>query len=158
MDHEVQSLKAQIIPLDKAHDALQQALVCATTSRTLLGDVSLGTLSASLDMLGAEPVISLRNLRTQLSKDIEAARTGTFEASRLYAISNERATNLRSTFEAAVVVRDTALAAFPEVLDAAIAAGQSDLAEAVAQKREVAADLASLENTIASRKRGSTTR
>lgn len=151
-DTEVTSLRAQIGPLAGAAEALRQASKRAQTCGTALGNVAPETLSADLDALGVDPLAGLRTRRVDLSTKLETARTTAAEALNAHVIAVERTANLRSASDAAISKRDVALASLPEGLDAGFAAAQADLAAATMEMQYVAADLASLDSTIAARK------
>jgi hypothetical protein len=150
--NEFDALRMQAAAFAEAAGELQEAVKHATTCRAALGDVPFETLAADLELLGVDPVQGLRTRRLELSKNADTARLRAGESSRFYTVAEERTTNLRSTWEAAISRRDVALASFPKGLDATLAAAQADLSRAKADKQQVVADLEALERTISSRK------
>jgi hypothetical protein len=152
-DIELESLRARIAALTGAAEALREASGRAETCRALLGDVQLDTLAPDLKALGVDPTAALRKRRQQLSKDVDAARTIANDAATTHTLANERARNLGSAFDAAVGDRDAALTVFPEGVHAALVAAQAELAACLSEQKRVAAEFASLESTIESRKK-----
>ena len=151
-DAEINSLRAQMSSFAGAAEALRQASNRAQTCRTALGDVAPATLSADLDALGVDPLAGLRRRRLDLSTNLETERASAAEAVNAHTIALERTANLRSASDTATSKREFALTSFPEGLDAALAAAHVDLAAATTEMQNVAADLASLDSTIAARK------
>jgi len=151
-DTEINVLRAEIRPLEGAAEALRQASDRAQKYREALGGVALETLADELDALGVDPIAGLRRRRLDLSTKLETARASATEAEREHTIALERTANLRSASDTAISKRDVALRSFPEGLDAAVAAGHAELAVATTELKNVAADLASLDSTIAARK------
>jgi energy-coupling factor transporter ATP-binding protein EcfA2 len=152
-DVEVESLRAQIVPLVGAAKALREASARAKTCRDALGEVPLDTLAADLKGLGSDPTTGLRTRRQQLSKDVEAARTVANQAANAHTLAAERARNSRAALAAAVLARDAALAAFSEGVDMARVAAQAAFAAGIVEKKKVEAEFASLESTIEARKK-----
>jgi AAA domain-containing protein len=151
-DTELETLGAQIAALIGAAQALREASGRAETCRALLGDVRLDTLDPDLKALGVDPTTGLRRRRQQLSKDVDDARMIANDAATTHTLANERARNLRSVSDAAVVERDVALTAFPEGVDSALVASQAALAACINEQKRVAAEFLSLESTIEARK------
>ena len=152
-DADLDSLRAQIAALNGAAEALREASKRAAACRASLGDVGLDTLAADLKVLGADPTAGLRRRRQQLSKEAEAARAIATQAATAHTLADERTRHSRLALDGAVASRDAALKAFPEGVDAALAAAKGALAAGVAEKDRVAAELASLERTIGTRKK-----
>jgi len=150
-DTDLNSLQAQISSLTGAEEWFRQASDRAETCRAALVDVVPDTVSADLDALGADPLAGLRKRRQQLSKDVEIARTIAAEAVKAHTVAQERTSNFRLAFDAAVSKRDVALTSFPDGIHAALATAQAHLAAAIIEKESVAAESASLEKTIAAR-------
>jgi hypothetical protein len=150
-DTELESLQAQISPLTGAAEALRQASDHAKSCRAALGDVAIEALTADLDALGADPLAGLRKRRLELSKSAETARTNTADAVKADTVAQERTVNLRSVLDIAVSQRDAALTSFSERLDVALATAKAELAAAKVENQSVAAEIASLEGTIATR-------
>ena len=152
-DAELESLRTQIAALTGAAEALREASNRAEDCRASLGDVGLDTLAADLKALGADPTAGLRKRRQQLSKEAEAARAIANEAATARTLADERTRQSRLELDAAVASRDVALTAFPEGVDAALAAAKAALAGGIVEKEKVAAEFASLERTIEARKK-----
>jgi len=152
-DAEVESLRAQIAALTGAPEALREASNRAAACRASLGDVGLDTLAADFKALGGDPPAGLRKRRQQLSKEAEAARAIASQATNAHTLADERTRHSRLALDAAVAARDVALPAFPEGVDAALAAAKAALAGSIAEKEKVAAEVASLERTIEARKK-----
>lgn len=150
-DTELNSLRAQISPLTGAAEMFRQASDRAETCRAALVDGVPDTVSADLDALGVDPLAALRKRRQQLLKNIETARTIAADAVKAHTVAQERTSNFRLAFDAAVSKRDAALASFPEGLHAALATAQATLAAAIIEKQSVAGESESLESTIAVR-------
>jgi hypothetical protein len=152
-DTELESLRGQTVGLTGLPEALREASDRAETRRALLGDIRLDTLAPDLKALGVDPTAGLRKRRQQLSKEVDAARTIANDAATTHTLANERARNLQTACDAAVVERDVALTAFPEGVDAALVAARAALAACVAEQKTVAGEFASLESTIETRKK-----
>ena len=88
-----------------------------------------------------------------MSKEAEAARGVANQAANDRTLADERTRHSRLALDAAVAARDTALAAFPEGVDAALVAARAALAAGIAEKEKVTAEFASLEHTIDARKK-----
>ena len=71
------------------------------------------------------------------------------QAGTAHTLAEERTKNSESALNAAVVARDAALAAFSEGVAATLSDAQAKLAAALDEQQKVAAELASLESTIA---------
>jgi hypothetical protein len=127
---------------------LREASDRSAASRAALGGVGLDTLAADLNALGADATAGLRKRRQQLSKEAEAARTIANQATNDRTLAEERTRQSRLAVDAAVAVRDAALTAFPEGVDAALAAAHAALAAGSTEKEKVAAEFASVERTI----------
>jgi hypothetical protein len=152
-DTEIESLRPQLSELSGAAEALRVASERAATCRAALGDVRLDTLAADIKALGADAIAGLRKRRERYSKEAEEARKIASEAAGDKMLAEERARNSRSALDAAVGARDAALVAFPEGVDAALAAARSVLATAIREKEHVATEFASLEQAIEARKK-----
>lgn len=150
---ESHTLEAQLAPLAEAARELQDATQHAAARRTTLRDVPLEPLFADLELLGADPVQALRARRGELSKSVETARARATESARLCALAEDRTTNLRGLWETAVSKRDEALSAFPNGVEAALSASKQELFKANSERQNACADLETLDQTIASRKR-----
>ncbi len=151
-DAEIESLRTQMDPLARAADTLQQVSERLETCRVALGDVAMEDLAADLDKLGADPGGGLRELRQQMSKAADSARSTSNEASTACTLAEERANNLAASLEAAVAKRDLALSSFPDGVASALALGQSDLGSATAEEQKARAELVSLDKTMALQK------
>ena len=151
-DAELESLSTQITALASAEEALREASNRAATYRNALGGVGLDTLDADLKTLGIDAVAGLRNRRLQFSREAEAARTIANQAAIEHSLAVERSRQSRLALDAAVVARDSALAAFPDGVDLALVAAQEVLTAATAEKEQVAAEFDSLEVTTRARK------
>ena len=150
---ELESLRAQMAALAGAAAALREASDRAAACRAALGDVSFDTLAADLKALGADSTAGLRKRRQQLSNEADAVRTIANQAANARILADERTRHARLGLDAAVVARDGALGAFPEGVDASLAAAQATLAAGAAERETVAAESASLERTIEVRKK-----
>jgi hypothetical protein len=151
-DSESAALRTEAATFTEAAGELENAVNQAAASRAALNDAPFETLKTDLELLGADPVQSLRARRIALQKSADAARLRASESSRLYAAAAERAANLLSNWEAAISKRDIALASFPKGLDVTLAAARAELSRANAEKQKVIADLVALEKIISSRK------
>jgi DNA repair exonuclease SbcCD ATPase subunit len=152
-DAELESLRAQIAALTGATETLREASGRAARCRTALGDVGLDTLAADLKALGADATTGLRKRRQQLSKEAEAARMIANQAANDRTLADERTRHSSVALDAAVAARDGALTAFPEGVNAALAAARAALAAGIAEKESVTSGFASLERTIDERKK-----
>jgi chromosome segregation ATPase len=152
-DAELESLRSQIAALTGAAEALREASTRAEDCRASLGDVGLDSLAADLKALGADPAAGLRKRRQQLSKEAEAARAVANQAATARTLADERTRQSRLELDAAVAARDLAQTAFPEGVDAALAAAKAALAGSIFEKEKVAAEFASLERTVEARKK-----
>ncbi|HEX4961482.1 MAG TPA: hypothetical protein VF173_11630 [Thermoanaerobaculia bacterium] len=148
LDGELESLRRQIATLAGAAEALRGASTRAATCRLELGDETPETLAADLDALGSDPAAALRARRQQASRELEAARKVAQEAATTQALADERARSLRESLEGAVAARDIALAALPAAADAA---GEA-LRTAREEQEKIAAELASLQDRIDTKK------
>lgn len=151
-DAELESLGSQIAALTGGAEALREATKRVEACRAALGDVRLETLAADLKALGADPMAGLRKRRQQLSKEAEGARAIANQAANAHTLACERTRHSRLALDAAVASRDAALLAFPEGLNAALAAAKAALAAGISEKERAAAEFASLERTIDARK------
>ena len=136
-DAELESLRAQMAALAGAAAALREASDRAAACRAALGDTELDTLAADLKALGADATAGLRKRRQQLSKEAEAARTIANQAANARTLADERTRHSRLALDAAVAARDVALVAFPEGVDAALAAARAALAAGTAEKERL---------------------
>jgi hypothetical protein len=148
-DAELESLRGQIASLTDSPQALREASDRAEACRAALRDVPLDTFATELAALGADATGALRQQRHQLSSDLEMARATASHAGTAHTLAEERTRNSGSALSAAVVVRDAALAAFPEGVTATLSAAQAALAAALGEQHKVAAEFTSLESTIA---------
>jgi energy-coupling factor transporter ATP-binding protein EcfA2 len=148
-DVELQSLQAQIDSLGGSMQKLEEALNRQKACNAALGHVSLETLLPDLATLGAEPSHTLRERRQHVAKDIEQALAKVHQAGIAHTLAEERTKNSASALKAAVVARDVALVTFSEGVAAALSDAQTKLAGALDEQQKVAAELASLESTIA---------
>ncbi|HLJ89957.1 MAG TPA: AAA family ATPase [Candidatus Angelobacter sp.] len=150
---ESQTLEMQLASLAEAASELQGAMQHAAACRTLLRDVPVEPLFADLELLGSDPVQTLRSRRDELSKRMESARARATESAKAYTLAEDRATNLRALWEAATSKCDEVLAAFPDGVEEALLAFEQKLSQAKSEKQNAVADLEALDQTIASRKR-----
>jgi DNA repair exonuclease SbcCD ATPase subunit len=148
-DVELRSLQAQIDSLADSKENLNEALKRKKACSAALGHVSLEALLPEIASLGAEPSHTLRERRQHVAKDIEQALSKAHQAGIAHTLAEERTKNSVSALKAAVVARDLALATFPEGVAATLSDAEAKLAEAFDEQRKVAAELASLESTIA---------
>ena len=152
-DTDLESLRAQITVLAGAAETLREASDRAAACRAALGGVGLDTLAADLKALGADATAGLRKRRQQFSKEAEAARTITNQATNDRTLAEERSRQSRLALDSAVAARNAALTVFPEGVDEALAGAQVALAPGNTEKEKVAAEFASLERTISERKK-----
>jgi DNA repair protein SbcC/Rad50 len=148
-DVELQSLQEDIDSLADSMQKLDEALKRKKACSAALGHVSLETLLPDLATLGAEPSHTLRERRQHAAKDIEQALAKVHQAGIAHTLAEERTKNSTSALNAAVVARDAALVTFSEGVAAALSDAQAKLAGALDEQQKVAAELASLESTIA---------
>lgn len=146
---ELQSLEVQIASLADSAQTLREAVDRREACHAALGEVPFETLASDLATLGADPTGTLRARRQQSSGHLEQARVTANQAGTDHILAEERGRHSKSTMDAAVVARDTALAAFPEGVAAARSAARAALAAAVGEQQTVVAELASLESIIA---------
>ncbi len=146
---ELQSLQVQIASLVDSAEQLREAFDRSKVCHAALGGVPFETLASDLTSLGPDPTGTLRERRQQTSRALELARATANEAGTAHALAEERSRNSESALNAAVVARDAGLAAFAEGVDVTLSAAQAVLAAAIGEQQQVAADLASLESTIA---------
>lgn len=152
LDVDLDSLRRQIADLASAAETLRQASERAEACRAELGDETLETLAAGLDALGLDPTASLRTRRQQAAREADKAREDLQASATEQALAEERAGNQRASLEKALAERDTALAGFPEGLDAGAAAAEEDLRNALEEQTRIATDLESLDARIEARK------
>jgi uncharacterized protein YhaN len=150
---ELESLQAQITELAGSMETFRAATKRRETCHALLGDVKLETLTAEIQALGTDAAAGWRSKRQRLSKEVEAARGLSNQATRNQTLADERTRQAKSTVDAARAAHDIALAAFPEGVGAALTAAQAALATANSEKANLATQLASLEQTIDQRKK-----
>jgi hypothetical protein len=150
---ESQTLESQLAPLAEAASQLQDATKHAAACRTALREVPVEPLFADLELLGADPVQTLRAQRGELSKSVESARARATESATVHTLAEDRAANLRTLWEAATSKRDEVLAVFHDGVEAALLAYEQNLSQANSEKQNAVADLEALDQTIASRKR-----
>jgi len=152
-DAELESLQAQIAGSSGAAQALHEASERASACRAALGDTGLDTFAAELKALGADAIAGLRKRRQEASKKADEARAIANQAANDRTLADERTRHSSLALDAAVAVRDAALAAFPEGVDAALIAARAAVAAGTGEKEQVSAELASLERTIDARKK-----
>jgi hypothetical protein len=148
---ELQSLQTQIDALADSTQKLREALDRREVCYSALGDVPYETLAPDLAALGPEPTDALRARRQQASSNLDESRAATSQAHTAHALAQERARNSESARNAALVERDTALAAFPHGVDGAFSTAEAELAAALKEQEKAAAELQSLESTIKAR-------
>ena len=156
-DAELESLRAQIASLAGSGQRLREASDRVKVCRAALGDVEPGAAAdlaglsglSWLTSLGADPAGALRTRRQQLSSDLERARAAANQAGTVHALAEERGRTAKSTLDAAVAARDTALAVFPKGIVMTLSAAQAALAAAAGERQQIASELASLESTMA---------
>jgi hypothetical protein len=151
-DAEIELLRAQIAALTGATETLREASERAATRRASLGEVSLDLLDGDIKALGADVTAGLRKRRQQLSKEAETARRIANQAANDHTLADERTRHSRLALDAANAALEAALPAFPGGVNAALVAAQADLAAAMVEKANVAAEFALLERTIEERK------
>jgi hypothetical protein len=152
-DIELDSLRTQLVGLEGAAEALREASDLAAACRDALGDTALDTLAGDLKKLGIDAVSGLRNRRQQLSNEAETIRGIANQAENDCTLADERVRRSKQALDASVAARDSALAAFPDGVDAALTTARSALAAAIKEKDKVAAGFASLEREIDARKK-----
>ncbi|MEP7310494.1 MAG: AAA family ATPase [Acidobacteriota bacterium] len=150
-DKEVESLRTQLAALVDSAQRLREAFDRRTACHAALGDVPLDTLSSELLTLGSDPTGTLRARRQRLSIEREQARAAVAQSGTAHALAEERARQSKATLDAAVVARDGTLATFPEGVASTLSAARSALAAASDEQRTVAAELTSLETTVAAK-------
>jgi hypothetical protein len=109
-------------------------------------------LAADLKNLGTDAVAGLRKRRQQFSKEADAARMGANQAANERTLADERMRQSKLALDAAISVRDEALAAFLGGVDVALKAARSDREAAFVEKAEVAKGFASLDREVEARK------
>jgi DNA repair exonuclease SbcCD ATPase subunit len=148
-DAELESFRVQLESLAGSADLLREASEWATTARAALGDVSLDALTSDLATLGANPTDALRKQRQQLSTDVEAARAVAGQSGTNHTLAEERGRSSKAALDAAVVMRDAALAIFTGGVTVALSAARASLAAASEEQKKLATEVAALESTIA---------
>jgi hypothetical protein len=148
-DSELESLRRQIALLTESAERLPDALKRLEASQTALGGVSLASLASDPASLGSDPSIELRSRRQKLAGALEAARAATAKTATDLTLVEERSRAAKASFDAATAARDADLAKFSEGLPNEFAAAQAAAAEAARERATVAADMESLERTIA---------
>jgi DNA repair exonuclease SbcCD ATPase subunit len=144
----LQSLQLQIDTLTDSPQRLREALDRQNACHGALGDISYETLAQDLTTLGAEPNDGLRSRRQRTSSELQEARSAASRAATAHILAQERARNADSALHVAVLARDAALTPLPQGLVAALSTAQAELAVAVQEQQNVAAELASLESAI----------
>lgn len=152
-DAELESLRAQLVGLDGAPEALREATDRATACRAALGDTTLDQLAADLKSLGTDALAGLRKRREKYAKETETAREAANQAANDRTLADERVRHSREALDAAILARDRALADFPEGLAVALSTARSALAVANEEKQQVTVGFASLDSEIEARKR-----
>jgi energy-coupling factor transporter ATP-binding protein EcfA2 len=152
-DTEIETLRTQIGGLAGAAEELREASRRAKAARAALGHVPLESFAKEIAKLGADAVAGLRKRRAQLAKELDGARAIANLASTELTLTAERARNAQSSFDAAIGARDTASKAFPEGVEAAMAAARKALAHAIAEKESIVDEISKLESNSAARKR-----
>jgi hypothetical protein len=148
-DSELESLRRQIALLTESAEKLPDASNRLDTSRAALGGVSLASLASDLAALGSDPNIELRSRRQKLAGALEAARAAAAKAATDLTLLEERSRAAKASFDAAIVTRDAELAKFSEGLPSELAAAQAAVADSAREQATVAAEMESLERTIA---------
>jgi hypothetical protein len=148
-DGELESLRRQIALLTESAKKLPDASNRLEASRAALGGVSLASLASDLAALGSDPSIELRSRRQKLAGALEAARAAAAKAATDLTLVEERSRAAKVSFDAAVVARDAELAKFSEGLPSELAAAQAAVADSAREQATVAAEMESLERTIA---------
>jgi hypothetical protein len=149
---ELESLRAQIAGIDGAAEVLREASDHAAACLAALGDTTVESLAGDLKSLGTDAVAGLRKRRAKYSSESESAREVANQAVKDSTLADERVRNSKELSEAAIRARDAAFADFPDGLDTASSAARTALAAADEESKQVNAELATLEATIAARK------
>jgi hypothetical protein len=152
-DAELDSLHAQLAAFDGAVEALREASDRAAACRAALGGTDLDTLAGDLKKLGADAVSGLRDRRQQLSREAETVRGIANQTANDRTLADERVRHSRLALDAAVAARDGAIVAFPDGVDAVLAAARSALAATIKKKEEITVGFASLEREIEARRK-----
>jgi hypothetical protein len=148
-DSELESLRRQIALLTESAGKLPEASNRLEASQAALGGVSLASLASELAAFGSDPIIELRSRKQKLATALEAARTAAAKAATDLTLGEERSRAANASFDAAIVARDAELAKFSESLPSEFAAAQAAAADAAWEQATVAAEMESLERTIA---------
>ncbi len=151
-DLELESLRRQIADLGGAAEALREASGRADACRLALGDVTLESLAADLDLLGTDPVATLRARKQQALRDADTARAAVQTAATHQTLAEERVRTSGEKLETAVEARAAALLEFPDGVAAGVAAANEGLRAASEELDRVTAELASLQARMADRK------
>src|SRR5207248_2019542 len=143
------SLRREIALFTDSAEKLSDASSRLEASRAALGDVSLASLASDLAALGTDPSTELRGRRQKHAAALETARAAAAKAATDLTLAEERSRAAKASMDAAIVARDVELAKFPEGLSSELAAAQAAAAAAAREQATVAADMDSLERTIA---------
>ncbi len=91
--------------------------------------------------------------RQQLQREADVARATANSAATAETLAQERARHSRRTLNGALASRDGALTAFPEGVEATLAAAKAALSASIAEKGQISIDSTSLERMITERKK-----
>ena len=152
VDTEIESLRSQVGGLAGAAEELREASRRARAARVALGEAPPESFAKEISKLGADSAAGLRKRRAQLANALDSARAIANLSSTDLTLTGERARNAQSSFDATITARDSALKAFPESLETALASARKALAEANAEKESIAVEISKLESNAAARK------
>jgi hypothetical protein len=152
LEGDLESLRRQTAELAGAAEELREATVRAAACHVELGDETLETLAAALDLLGPDPVASLRSRRQQATREAARARADVQKLATEQALAEQRVQSLRERLDKAVADRDQALAEFPDGMAAGAAAAEEMRRVTLQEQERVAAELASLKGRMDARR------
>jgi hypothetical protein len=151
--HEVdlRSLEEQISPLSGVAEKLRDATEFAEALHRALGFADLDRLGAEVTALEPGAATKLTRRGQQLSATLDEARQKANQFRKDRAVAEERARYLEQALHSANAARDLALQSFPQGVDAALTAVNSERESHVRQIRSLSATLESLLEKIAAR-------
>ena len=148
-DGELESLRRQLTSLADSAKTLSEASGRSDALTASLGGISLDSLKPDLAGLGSDPKSELRGRKQKCAAALENVHAVAAKSTTDVTLAEERSRTSKASVEAAIVARDTELARFSEGLPIELATAQAAKAAASEEQAKVAAEVASLERTLA---------
>jgi len=148
-DGELESLSGQLTSLADSARKLSEASARLEGSTASLGGIALDSLKLELAGLGTDPMSELRGRKEKCAAALDNARAVAAKSATDVTLAGERSRISKASLEAAIVARDAELTRFSEALPVELATAQAAKAAASQEQTSVAAEMKSLEHTIA---------